>query len=290
MPVNAGDELKKIRRKPGGQHILKSTFGRRPYLWRSLAVLILAGIMFVKNLLADQKPGGQKTAAAPAPLLNPSKQGEGLVAYWSFDEGKGAVAKDCSGKGNDGKINGPQWIKLSKGYALEFDGKDDCVDCGNGENLNLGKGDFTISFWKFQTRENPPCPVLSDGEHDDYQNSWYIEFYPGTINVSFRYGGICQGTENWKTIGFTGCYKWEQITIVRDVVKLEVRIYIDGDLKHTWGPIKVVDVRDNKSFLIGWDRRYGSFKGTLDEIRIYNVALNEKAIKELYRGDINAEE
>jgi len=269
---------------------LKNAFGRRNYLWPSLAVLILAVILFVKYLLTDQKPGDQKTASVTAPLLKPSKQGEGLVAYWSFDEGQGTVAKDCSGKGNEGRINGPQWIKLNKGYALEFDGKDDFVDCGNGESLNLGKGDFTISFWKFQTRENPPCPVLSDGERDDSQNSWYIEFYPGTINVSFRYGGICQGTEKWKTIGFTGCYKWEQIAVVRDVVKLEVRIYIDGDLKYTYFPIKVVDVRDHKSLLIGSDRRYGAFKGTLDEIRIYNMALNEKAIKELYRGDINDEE
>ncbi|MDO9464431.1 MAG: hypothetical protein Q7J67_03950 [bacterium] len=33
---------------------------------------------------------------------------EGLVGYWSFDEGAGDIVKDSSGNGNDGKIKGAQ--------------------------------------------------------------------------------------------------------------------------------------------------------------------------------------
>lgn len=45
---------------------------------------------------------------------------EGLVAYWKFDEGKGNIAKDSSGKGNDGTIEGAKWVEGRIGKALNF--------------------------------------------------------------------------------------------------------------------------------------------------------------------------
>lgn len=68
----------------------------------------------------------------------------GLVACWNFDEGSGEVAHDQSGNKNDGKIYGAAYVKRGEGYALEFDGEDDYVDCGNNESLNFLTGDFSI--------------------------------------------------------------------------------------------------------------------------------------------------
>ena len=34
---------------------------------------------------------------------------EGLVVYWSFDEGSGNIASDLSGNGHDGVLIEPQW-------------------------------------------------------------------------------------------------------------------------------------------------------------------------------------
>ena len=42
---------------------------------------------------------------------------KGLAGYWKFDEGQGNIAKDFSGKGNDGKIFGATWVKSESGYA-----------------------------------------------------------------------------------------------------------------------------------------------------------------------------
>ncbi|MEK7397513.1 MAG: hypothetical protein AAB116_11315, partial [Candidatus Poribacteria bacterium] len=47
---------------------------------------------------------------------------EGLVGYWSFDEGKGDIAADSSGNKNDGKlIRNPEWVEGKFGKALKFD-------------------------------------------------------------------------------------------------------------------------------------------------------------------------
>ena len=69
-----------------------------------------------------------------------------LVGWWRFDEGTGTTAADSSGNGNDGTFNGdPQWVVGYFGGALEFDGSDDYIDCGNDPSLDLTK--WTITFW-----------------------------------------------------------------------------------------------------------------------------------------------
>jgi len=52
----------------------------------------------------------------------------GLVSRWDFDEGKGDILHDSSGKKNHGKIHGATWVKCGKGYALKFDGVDGWTD------------------------------------------------------------------------------------------------------------------------------------------------------------------
>ncbi|MEK7396140.1 MAG: hypothetical protein AAB116_04290 [Candidatus Poribacteria bacterium] len=47
---------------------------------------------------------------------------DGLVLYFSFDEGAGDTLKDLSGNGNNGKIiKGAKWVAGKYGKGLEFD-------------------------------------------------------------------------------------------------------------------------------------------------------------------------
>jgi hypothetical protein len=45
------------------------------------------------------------------------------VGTWLFDEGNGDIAKDSSGNGNDGKINGATWVNGKFSKALSFNSK-----------------------------------------------------------------------------------------------------------------------------------------------------------------------
>jgi len=59
---------------------------------------------------------------------------DGLVGYWSFNEGSGTIAHDYSGNGNDGTINGgATWVAGISGYALSFDGFNDYLDLKKNE-------------------------------------------------------------------------------------------------------------------------------------------------------------
>jgi hypothetical protein len=57
------------------------------------------------------------TVADGAP---PEEPDEGLVGYWSFDEGSGDTVHDYSGHGNHGTVYGANWVTGRSGSALEF--------------------------------------------------------------------------------------------------------------------------------------------------------------------------
>ena len=69
-----------------------------------------------------------------------------LVGWWRFDEGRGGIVKDWSGKGNDGRIHGARWVEGIFGFGLLFDGKDDYVNCGDSPSLRLTEA-ITIEAW-----------------------------------------------------------------------------------------------------------------------------------------------
>ncbi|MHC4500734.1 MAG: LamG-like jellyroll fold domain-containing protein, partial [Planctomycetota bacterium] len=97
------------------------------------------------NLTAE---GEQMFRNAIAYMLPAAPEAQGPVAHWQLDEGAGTIAADSSGNGLDGTLMGdPQWVAGIIGGALEFDGVDDYVDCGNPSILDFGTGDFAISAW-----------------------------------------------------------------------------------------------------------------------------------------------
>jgi len=72
---------------------------------------------------------------------------KGLVAYWSFDEGKGSRAKDLSGNGLDIDIGSCEWTKGKVNGALLFNGVDSIIPIDGGEEkLRMDKA-FTIEAW-----------------------------------------------------------------------------------------------------------------------------------------------
>jgi hypothetical protein len=76
---------------------------------------------------------------------------EGMLGWWRFDEGAGAVAADSSENGLDGALAGdPDWIVGNVGGALRFDGQTDRVE------LAAGTFEFqipvTLTAWVRPTR------------------------------------------------------------------------------------------------------------------------------------------
>jgi hypothetical protein len=126
-------------------------------------------------LLALLVVTGEAIAQAPEPAL---------VAHYSFDEGRGDVAKDLTGIGNDGKIVGAKYQSLGpgKGYAMWFDTADAYVDCGAGPDLDI-TGAFTIELWLYpEARQKTGEAGLVGKDHGSYLLSYSpgLWFYVAT--------------------------------------------------------------------------------------------------------------
>jgi len=77
------------------------------------------------------------------PFIGESIDDASLALYLPFNEGSGDIARDFSGKGNDGAIQkGAKWVDGKIGKGLFFDGEDDYVEVE--KYIPLNDGPFTL--------------------------------------------------------------------------------------------------------------------------------------------------
>jgi len=202
----------------------------------------------------------------------------GLVGYWPMDEATGTVAYDASGNGNNGTlINGPKWTTGKNAGALQFDGKDDYVDCGNGTSLRITDA-LTVEAWiKTSYRGFQYQFVFSkgDGSHVGYEmflNNGVLEFngfYNNSGNFYFTGGGDLRDGQ------------WHHVVGTYDKNTTLAKIYIDGVYKTQ--AAQAEGITDSGSiFRIGSRDVWAVFNGSLDDVRVYNRALTAAEVKYHY--------
>lgn len=202
-----------------------------------------------------------------------------LAGLWLFDQGSGNVAEDHSGNDNDGKLDGPKWTDGKFGKSLQFDNSKTFVDCGNDKSLDVNS--FTLAAWVFPT-------VIDVGTHEmivgkgwsGTERSYYMSILQGKAFVSHRDPGNTaqsnvQGTTNLKK------NTWYHLAGVHDRDGKKVAIYVNG-VKESEKTIDYDVMVTPKTVLIG---NLGDhtlfFGGKIDEVAIFNVAIDEKDIKQI---------
>lgn len=79
----------------------------------------------------------------PDAIAKDKAQQKGAVLYLPLNEGSGNIAKDFSGKGNNGTLfGGPKWVTGKHSMGLYLDGKDDYI-----ETPGILGEEGTIEFW-----------------------------------------------------------------------------------------------------------------------------------------------
>jgi len=212
---------------------------------------------------------------------------ESAVGIWVFDEGGGNVAKDTSGNGHDGKLmNSLKWGKGKFGAGLEFDGKDDYVDCGNDENLNVNS--FTLTVWVHPTSIDASTHEMIMGKGwSATERSFYLSLFQGKAFVSFRNPG---NTAQADVQGNTAFQKstWYHIAGTHDAKAKKAAIYVNGvkenekdidyDVMVTPKPFWIGNIGDHELY----------FNGIIDDVSIFNVALTEGDIKSIMTNGLKS--
>ncbi len=215
-----------------------------------------------------------------------------LEAYWKFDESSGGVLLDSSGHGLNGWFHGdPQRVAGVRGGAVLLDGKRDNIDFGNSIAFRL-TGSMTISAWihptSFPVDDAAIVSNLSNyAGYAGYQLDTTVDRGSRTIgfklsdpcgNLMARYGRTALAADAWYYVA--GVYDSEARTL---------DVYLNGELDNGYLAGSVTGRQRNirRNLYVG--RRGDSefffeFAGSIDDARIYSLALTREEIAADMRG------
>jgi hypothetical protein len=215
------------------------------------------------------------------------------VGHWTFDEGDGYTTADVSGNGNDGTIwsDGVFWsddTPTGHGYSLEFTGKTGAVDIGDPDILNI-VGEITLAAW-----------VKTDSATESWQNI-IAKGHGNNGEIVLRVDGNGHPTQIWCGSYDGADHMVKSYDLTDD--ELNTWIYVVGTYSIEWQvwtlyfngewvdevPDPVGAVTVDRGWAIGarasTDGTYPSerhFEGLIDDVRIYDVALSQDEVTQLY--------
>lgn len=220
-------------------------------------------------------------------LSNAKVDLEAAAAIWLFDEGKGDVAEDFTGKGNDAELSGTKWVDGKFSKALSFDG-----GASNGKTKETDTfflQDFTICFFVNPKAQDESIVALIDYSHTNC--NWVVQSENATGSKLWylAYRGIGE-TWEYDNTGYVPFDegKWQHVAFVKTDTK--VLSYKDGALVHTRKNSEAkVKYQEFSLNFGGWYGTSRFFNGLLDDVAIFEGALSEDDIKDIAtRGLIDA--
>ena len=209
------------------------------------------------------------------------------VACWHFDEsswnGTTGEVIDATGVNNGTAKNGahPTTVAIS-GNAGHFDGKNDYVDCGNDESLNITDA-ITIEAWVEFDKLRWVNSIVEKG-HEGYNvlymlwrgdneshHRWGFEFGDSTVrDVVYSEGNISLGV-------------WYHV--VGTFNQGDAKLYINGNkANEKTSSVTTLDTTGYDALIGAYrsDSPAQFFNGSIDDVRIYNRALSAEEVKYHY--------
>jgi len=245
-----------------------------------------------------------------APLYFCAKVPQGIVGWWSFEEGScatvihdikniiGTTNNDghphpgsLGGSGGSGACpagSGPTPVTGAvsgaiSGGALSFDGIDDYVEINDDPSLNFGSGDFSVDAW-IKTTQNSVTNVILDNKIQNvtHYQRYSLFLYNGKLGMQLATGSYVNYNSNAAVAD--GYWHHVAVTVNRTGGLKEIRWYVDGNHIDT-SPGPVAGSLTNVSPL-----RFGAnslslggyLKGVLGELELFSRVLTPVEIHDIY--------
>ena len=206
-------------------------------------------------------------------IANPAE--DGLVAYWSFDEGSGKKAADVTGNRHDGEFEGdPKWVAGKFGTALEFDGEDDHVTVADDDALDLTDETTWMAWFS-------PNDVLTSRRLMSKNDSIFVMFDFGNSKDSVDF--LVKPDNNFAESKTTDWEIGEWYHFAGTFDGKTLRVYINGKLEGEGANNMPIPPSDLDLWIGGDDygRPTDHFPGKIDEVRLYDKALSEADIQKV---------
>src|SRR6267378_538550 len=208
----------------------------------------------------------------------------GLVGAYSFNEGSGTTVADASGNGNTGTNVSTVWTATGKyGGGLSFNGTSSYVDLGNRPMLQM-TGSMTLSAWVLATA-NPvdDGQIIAKSDSGSGKAGWQFKTSPDTGPHTFAIAVSANGSSVVQRYSKTvrALNTWYHVAGVYNASARTLNIYVNGVLDNGTliGTIPASQFNPNLNATIGKRSGGFNFQGTIDELRVYNVALTAAQVQ-----------
>lgn len=210
---------------------------------------------------------------------DPGNGSDNLVSYWKFDENTGNIANDSKGS-NHGIISGAAWSQGISGSCLTFNGTSGLVSAPSKLNLNPVY-EITMMAWA-KTENLMTTKIFQKGDYDGHgigQGNW--DGWGAQIRLA---SNITQGL-HWGE-GLPILNQWYHLAMTYD--GQQMKLYVNGQLKNS-KPVTGLLYVNSRNLSIGSDDgNQKFFKGSVDEPKIFNRALDQTEIQANYTQSGNS--
>lgn len=228
----------------------------------------------------------------------------GIVAYWKFDEntpysGITGEVKDYRNINPGTARNGAVQEAIGSQKSLKLDGVDDYVQVTNEQNFDFEKSSaFSGCAWvKITQFATPFGTILAKMGGPDSYTGWELSLTDSEVDgdglsllISSNFGAGNHMSLYALDASYNNLNKWEHVCFTYDGSSTPegMKLYMDGaELSTTASGASILtgSIQNNMNLIIG--SRTGStlnHKGNLDNVLVYNRALNPSEITNLYNN------
>jgi Concanavalin A-like lectin/glucanases superfamily/Secretion system C-terminal sorting domain len=230
-------------------------------------------------------------------LLTAQGLTQGLVGWWPFT----GNAVDSVNMQNNGKVTGAQLTKDRFGNdssAYYFDGNGDYIDVGTDSSLRSSS--HSINFW-FKYKDTSQVFHFVDCQNSNNGEWGSVCYYHPSNGLSFSIGA----GSNDRLMGHASYIKlndddWHMFSATYSKTTNQLAVYLDGclsgnvNIKGSKGGFSSSDstrFNSGEHWMFGAHSQYFSssknngpryFKGSLDDIRMYNRPLGSVEVRGLF--------
>jgi PKD repeat protein len=221
-------------------------------------------------------PGGNNAVTKSAFItVTGAAARPGLVAAYNFNAGSGSTLNDRSGNGNNGVITNGSWTPGGRfGNAMSFNGANAWVTINDSPSLDLSKG-MTLEAWVYPTATGNVWRTVIMKEQPN--NTVYY------LDSSSDRGGPATGIWAAGTEQILSrsaplpVNQWTHLAATYDGATQ--RLYVNGAQVASRAQTGAIQI-SGSPLRIGGNSTWGEyFRGSIDEVRIYNRALSAGEIQ-----------
>ncbi|NWF91108.1 MAG: putative Ig domain-containing protein, partial [Ignavibacteriaceae bacterium] len=212
----------------------------------------------------------------------------GMLNYWKLEETSGTVFVDNMGLNNASSADRPTAITGIVGTGQRFNGTSDQMNAPRIAAYDFAaNSSFTFETWIKHPIATPTTVEQVIGRKASENQTSIALAFDQSNNISFSVRS--SSGESFSVASTSDLFDddWHHVVAVKDGSLNQLRIYVDGVLENTVSATYTSGFTSATAGIsIGWrgvgDERY--LNGRIDELAIYNTALNSVLITQHYNN------